>query len=228
MLKKRLLLLASLAFAVAAPCQPPHATAARDLAEVKPETVGFSSQRLERLHAMLQKKVDDQQLPGIVTVLARHGKIVDFRTYGKRDLAFGAPMDKDAIFRIYSMTKPITGVAMMILYEQGKWSPGDPIAKYIPEFAGLKVFKGMDSGGKAIVEDPVHAPNMAELMSHTAGFTYGIFGDTPVDKMYRDSAVLDSGNLQQMIDKLGPDSTAVPARRQVGLQRVRRHPGLSG
>ena len=202
MLKKRLLLLASLAFAVAAPCQPPHATAARDLAEVKPETVGFSSQRLERLHAMLQKKVDDQQLPGIVTVLARHGKIVDFRTYGKRDLASGAPMDKDAIFRIYSMTKPITGVAMMILYEQGKWSPGDPIAKYIPEFAGLKVFKGMDSGGKAIVEDPVHAPNMAELMSHTAGFTYGIFGDTPVDKMYRDSAVLDSGNLQQMIDKL--------------------------
>ena len=202
MLKKRLLLLASLAFAVAAPCQPPHATAARDLAEVKPETVGFSSQRLERLHAMLQKKVDDQQLPGIVTVLARHGKIVDFRTYGKRDLASGAPMDKDAIFRIYSMTKPITGVAMMILYEQGKWSPGDPIAKYIPEFAGLKVFKGMDSGGKAIVEDPVHAPNMAELMSHTAGFTYGIFGATPVDKMYRDAAVLDSGNLQQMIDKL--------------------------
>src|ERR1017187_1652799 len=145
-----------------------------------------------------------------------------------RDLASGAPMEKDAIFRIYSMTKPITGVAMMILYEQGKWSPGDPIAKYIPEFAGLKVFKGMDSGGKAIVEDPVHAPNMAELMSHTAGFTYGIFGDTPVDKMYRDSAVLDSGNLQQMIDKLGPDSTAVPARRQVGLQRVRRHPGPSG
>src|SRR5450631_1701337 len=115
MLKRRWLLPATLVFAMAAPCQSPHPTGARDLAEVKPETVGFSSQRLERLHTLLQRKVDDKQLPGIVTVLARHGKIVDFRTYGKRDLAAGAPVDKDTIFRIYSMTKPITGVAMMIL-----------------------------------------------------------------------------------------------------------------
>ncbi len=156
------------------------ATAAtRDLPEVKPESVGFSSERLEGLHALLRKEVDDKQLAGAVTVLARHGKVVDFQTYGKRDLASGAPMEKDAIFRIYSMTKPVTGVAMMILYEQGKWSPGDPIAKYIPEFAHLKVFKGMDSGGKPILEEPVHAPTIAELMSHTAGFTYGIFGTTP-------------------------------------------------
>src|ERR1017187_7176758 len=119
-----------------------------------------------------------------------------------RDLASGAPMEKDAIFRIYSMTKPITGVAMMILYEQGKWSPGDPIAKYIPEFAHLKVFKGSDAEGKPILEDPVHAPTMAELMSHTAGFTYGIFGTTPVDKMYRDARVLESPNLHEMIDRL--------------------------
>ena len=175
---------------------------ARDLAEVKPEAEGFSSQRLQRLHTLLQKKVEDKQLPGIVTVMARHGKIVDFQTYGKRDLASGAAMDKNTIFRIYSMTKPVTGVAMMILYEQGKWSPGDPIAKYIPEFAHLKVFKGLDPNGQPILEDPVHAPTMAELMSHTAGFTYGIFGTSPVDKMYRDSNILGSANLQQMIDKL--------------------------
>jgi CubicO group peptidase (beta-lactamase class C family) len=180
----------------------PIAAQPRDLAEAKPESVGFSPQRLERLHTLLQKYVDSQQLPGMVTVLARHGKIVDFRTYGKRDLASGAPMEKDAIFRIYSMTKPVTGVAMVILYEQGKWNPGDPIATYIPEFAHLKVFKGTDADGKPILEDPVHPPTMAELMSHNAGFTYGIFGATPVDKMYRDTRVLGSANLQEMIGKL--------------------------
>ena len=96
--------------------------------------------------------------PGIVTVLARHGKIVDFRTYGKRDMASGAPMEKDTIFRIYSMTKPVTGVAMMILYEQGKWSPGDPIAKYIPEFAHLKVFKGWTPTASPIWKTPFTRP----------------------------------------------------------------------
>jgi CubicO group peptidase (beta-lactamase class C family) len=179
-----------------------HQASAKALAEVPPEAEGFSSQRLERLHTLLQKKVDDKQLAGIVTALARHGKIVDFRTYGKKDLATGAPMNRDTIFRIYSMTKPVTGVAMMILYEQGKWSPNDPIAKYIPEFAHLKVFKAKDTSGQPVLEDPAHAPTMAELVSHNAGFTYGIFGATPVDKMYRDANVLGSENLQQMIDKL--------------------------
>ena len=173
-----------------------------DLAEARPETVGFSSQRLERLHAAVQKKIDDKQMPGMVTVLARHGKIVDFQTYGKKDLAGGAPMDKDTIFRIYSMTKPVTGVAMMILYEQGKWNPDDRISQHIPEFAHLKVFKGMDANGQPMLEEPAHPPTMAELMSHNAGFTYGIFGNTAVDKMNRDAGVLRSANLQEMIDKL--------------------------
>jgi CubicO group peptidase (beta-lactamase class C family) len=91
---------------------------------------------------------------------------------------------------------------MMILYEQGKWLPSDPISKYIPEFAHLKVFKGVDADGKMILVDPDHAPTMRELMTHTAGFTYGIFGNTPVDAMYRDQHVLASRNLQEVIDKL--------------------------
>ncbi len=181
-----------------------HAQAgpARDPAGLKPETLGFSPQRLVRLHTVLRKTVDDRQLPSVVSIMARHGKVVDTWSYGKRDLASGAPIDKDTIFRIYSMTKPITGVAMMILYEQGKWIPGDPIAKYIPEFAHLKVYRGADSNGQPILEEPAHAPTMAELMSHTAGFTYGIFGDTVVDKMSREAGVLASANLQQMIGKL--------------------------
>jgi CubicO group peptidase (beta-lactamase class C family) len=173
-----------------------------DMTIVKPESVGFSSERLEQLHAMMQQIVDQKQIAGIVTILARHGKVVDYRTYGVSDLASGKPIQRDAIFRDYSMTKPVTGVAMMILYEQGRWLPSDPIAKYIPEFAHLKVYKGEDADGKMILADPDHAPTMRELMSHTAGFTYGFFGDTPVDKMYREANLFGSKNLQEFIDKV--------------------------
>ena len=180
--------------------QSPHS--ATDLAVTSPESVGFSSTRLERLHALMQQTVDQKQIAGAVTILARHGKVIDYRTYGQRDLASGAPMTKDTIFRDFSMTKPVTGVAMMILYEQGKWFPSDPISKFIPEFAHLRVFKEMGADGKPVLVDPDHAPTMRELMSHTAGFTYGFFGNTPVDKMYRDNPPLSSKNLQEMIDKL--------------------------
>ena len=174
-----------------------------DVVLTKPEAVGFSPERLQRLHANLHREVDEKRFAGVVTLLARHGKIVDFDVYGKQDLASGVPMTKDSIFRVFSMTKTVTAVAMMILYEEGKWRPGDPISKYIPEFAHLKVFKGLDANGQMILEDPAHAPTMAELMSHTAGFTYGLFGDSPVDKMYQSAGVMQSKSLQEMIGKLG-------------------------
>jgi len=172
------------------------------LAVTTPEDLGFSSQRLERLHTAMQQQVDKRQLAGVVTILTRHGKVVEEKAYGQIDIASGAPMTKDTIFRIYSMTKPVTGVAMMILYEEGMWNPEDPISKYIPEFAHLKVFKGMDSSGNMILEDPLHAPTMRELMTHTAGFTYGLFDTGPVDEMYQNQRVLQSQSLQDMIDKL--------------------------
>jgi CubicO group peptidase (beta-lactamase class C family) len=183
-----------------------------DMTVVKPESVGFSSERLERLHAYMKQVIDDKELSGMVTILARHGKVVDYWNYGQRDMASGAPMTKDTIFRDFSMTKPVTAVAMLILYEQGKWLPSDPISKYIPEFAHLKVYKGTDSDGKVITVDPEHAPTMAELMSHTAGFTYGFFGDTPVDKMYREANLLGAKNLQEFIEKLA----AIPLTYQPG------------
>src|SRR6202034_348854 len=173
-----------------------------DLTVVKPESVGFSSERLERLHALMQEAVDKKYQAGMVTILARHGKVVDYRAYGERDLASHAPMTRATIFRDYSMTKPVTAVAMMILYEEGKWLPSDPISKFIPEFAHLKVYNGVDADGKMILVDPDHTPTMRELMSHTAGFTYGFFGDTPVDKMYLQADLLGSKNLQEFIDKL--------------------------
>ena len=180
----------------------PESGGTLDLTLSKPESVGFSSERLERLHALMRGLVDQKQLPGAVTMLARHGKLIDYRAYGQRDWASGAPMTKDVIFRDFSMTKPVTGVAMMILYEQGKWLPSDPIAKYIPEFAHLKVFKGVDAEGKVVVEDPAHPPTMHELMTHTAGFTYGIFGSSPVDKMYQSANLFQSKSLEEVIGKL--------------------------
>jgi CubicO group peptidase (beta-lactamase class C family) len=150
----------------------------------------------------MQQVVDQKQLPGAVTILARHGKVIDYRVYGQRDWATAAPMTKDSIFRDYSMTKPVNAVAMMILYEQGKWLPMDPISKFIPEFAQLKVLRGVDAAGNMIREEPNHSPTMQELMTHTAGFTYGFFGNTPVDKEYTRVAVMDSKSLQEMIDKL--------------------------
>jgi CubicO group peptidase (beta-lactamase class C family) len=187
-----------------------------DVSPAKPETVGFSSERLERLHALMQQEVDQKQLPGIVTLLARHGKVIDYQTYGLRDVASGAPMTKDTIFRAFSMTKPVTGVAMMILYEQGKWLPSDPISKFIPEFAHLKVCKGVDAVGNMILEDPIHPPTMQELMTHTAGFVYGFFGSTPVDKAYQKAGVMQSKSLQEFIDKL----SQIPLAYQPGSQWV--------
>ena len=112
--------LVAMATAIGSAQQQQHAAAtvphASQMAVVKPETVGFSSERLERLHTLMQQAVDKKEVAGVVTLLARHGKIVDYRVYGSRDLATGAPMTKDTIFRDYSMTKPVTGAAMMILY----------------------------------------------------------------------------------------------------------------
>jgi CubicO group peptidase (beta-lactamase class C family) len=188
----------------------------RDLATVQPEAEGFSSQRLVRLDAAMQQVVDKQALAGIVIVMARHGKVVHFKAFGKKDLASGAPMEKDTIFRIFSMSKPVTSTAMMILYEEGKWNPEAPIADYIPEFAHLKVYKGMDKDGKMILEEPEHPPTMRELMTHTAGFSYGFTPNSPVDQMYREQHVLESASLHDMINKLA----GIPLLYQPGTRWV--------
>jgi CubicO group peptidase (beta-lactamase class C family) len=184
---------------------------AAELPIVKPESVGFSSDRLQNLHSLIQNEIDQKELAGAVTILARHGKVVDYRTYGQRDMEKNVPMTKDTIFRAYSMTKPMTGVAMMILYEQGKWLPWHSISDYIPEFAHLKVFNGFDTAGKMVLVDPERPPTIAEVMSHSAGFSYG-FTQSPVDLMYREKKVLQSANLHEMIEKLA----AIPLNYQPG------------
>jgi len=178
------------------------AAAGSEIPETKPELVGFSAERLARLDSSMKALVDSKKLAGMVTVLARHGKVVEEKTYGYADVAGQKPMQKDTIVRIYSMTKPITGIAMMMLYEEGKWKPSDPIARYIPEFRDLKVYTGVDKDGNPSLDKPGHAPTMGELMSHTAGFTYGFFGSTPVDKLYLEADLLNAPNLQEFINRV--------------------------
>ncbi|MBX3478891.1 MAG: beta-lactamase family protein [Caulobacter sp.] len=171
------------------------------LAPVKPESVGFSSERLAKLDASMKALVDQGRVPGVVTYVARHGKVVHYSIYGKADLETGAPLTEDTIFRMYSQTKPVTGVAMMILFEEGRWKLDDPVTKYVPEFKSLKVFKGLDDKGEPILEPVARSATMRELMSHTAGFAYGLVIDNPVDKAYRDSRLLGSKTLQDMVDE---------------------------
>lgn len=158
--------------------------------------------------------VDQRHVAGIVTMLARHGKVVSFDAYGKQSLATGAPMTKDTIFRIYSQSKPLTGAAMMILFEQGKWNFDDPVTRFIPEFANLKVFAGLDKDGKPLLEDPKHPPTMRELVTHTAGFGYGLADDNYVDQQFRAQKVLSSNGLKEMIDKIA----TIPLRFQPGTK----------
>jgi CubicO group peptidase (beta-lactamase class C family) len=202
---------------IAAPCAVPAKPAGADAAVAlspapTPESVGFDSARLKRLDDYMAGVVADGRVAGATTLLARHGKVVEFNTYGKASLATGQSMSRDAIFRIYSMSKPITGVAMMILFEEGKWRLDDPVTRYVPEFKDLKVMTGVGPDGKMTVEDMKRPPTMRELMSHTAGFGYGLGDTNPVDRLYREKRVLGSHGLQEMIDR----TAEIPLKFQPG------------
>ena len=153
-----------------------------------PAAAGFTPAGVAQLNAEMHGLVDSHKLAGVVTLLARHGKVVNLDAYGKQDVSGAAPVTADSIFRIASMTKPICGVAMMQLYEQGKWKLTDAVAKFIPEFAGLKV-KAADGS----LVDQKTPMTMAQLMSHTAGFG--------TNANY-EPAQLSATDLQGMIDKL--------------------------
>ncbi len=170
----------------------------------KAERVGMSTQQLARIEPFFKREyTDPEKLGSVITLVARRGKIVHFGMSGMRDMASADPVSEDDLFRIYSMSKPVTGVAMMILYEEGKFQLSDPLSKYIPEFADLKVFAGVDDKGEMILEEPKRAPTIHDLMRHTAGFTYGYFGNTPVDIAYREAAILNPGiDLKETIKRL--------------------------
>ncbi len=154
-----------------------------------PETVGLSAVALARVDAALGALIAEGKLAGAVTLVARRGKVVHRARLGVKDLASGEPLRDDTIFRIYSMTKPVMAVAMMLLHDQGLWSPDDPISRHLPEFAGVA-----GPGGRA--------PTMGELMTHTAGLGYGFDPNDATDAAYIAAGVWQAADLGEMTRRI--------------------------
>lgn len=178
------------------------------LATVPPEEVGLSSARLERIDRVIQGYVDRKEAAGAVGLVARRGKIAYLKSWGDQDRQAGTAMSDDTIFRIYSMSKPITAVAVMMLYEEGYFTLNDPVAKFLPELASMQIqteTRNPDTKEITTNNRPAkHLITIRDLLRHTAGFSYGIFGNTKVDQQYRKAGILtEDETLEAMVSKLG-------------------------
>lgn len=150
----------------------------------KPEDVGLSSTRLDLIQPWIRIYLDDGKLPGATILVARHGKTVYCKTFGLRDLEAGLPMRTDTILRLYSMTKPITAVALLMLYEEGRLQLDDPVAEFIPGFKDLRVY--VSGEGDDMVTEPLCRPmTLHHLLTHTSGLTYGFGEEGPIPELYQ-------------------------------------------
>ncbi len=192
--------------------------AAAPIATESPAEAGFSSVRLARLNRWIRRQIAARREAGAVVLIARNGKIADLKAYGWANLATHAPMRVNDLFRLYSMTKPVTAVALLTLYEQGKLLLTDPLSRYIPAFAHVKVFAGLDAHGRMILVKPKRPITIEDLLRHTAGFTYAIFGNTPVDKAYR-AAGIEYGKVKS-VRQLTDDLAREPLLYQPGKRWV--------
>src|ERR1700704_6554644 len=173
------------------------------------EQAGLSTAGLARIDAYIKNEIDQNKIPGATMLIQRNGKTAYFNSFGVRDPGTKAPMTPDTIFRIYSMSKPITTVAAMMLVEEGKLQLNDPLSKYIPSFANVKVGvekKGED-GTMGLEMVPAKRPiTIQDLMRHTSGITYGFFGEGLVKKAYVDAHVgageFDNAEFAEKIAKL--------------------------
>ncbi len=177
------------------------------IATTAPAAVGLSQERLDRITQVLDRSVENGHVAGAIGVVARRGKIAYWHATGMADREAGREMAHDTIFRIYSMTKPIVGVGLMMLYEEGKFSLKDEVGRHIPELGGLKVW----ANGRAV--DATREMTVQDLMRHTSGMTYGIFGDSHVDELYVDADVLaDNESVEHFVSKLAK----LPLKHQPG------------
>lgn len=179
------------------------ATSSPPLPVAAPETVGLSPQLLRQVPTALEQLVDDGKIAGAVVAVARDGRLVLHEAVGYADKEDQRPMATDSIFRIYSMTKPITSVGVMMLVEQGQLSLDDPVSQYLPELAHPQVYVAGE-GDEAEFEPAEREITVRDLLRHTSGYTYGFFGDTYVDKQYRRAAVLfPNTDLETTVAKIG-------------------------
>src|SRR5580704_366849 len=149
----------------------------------KPESVGLSSARLERLSQAIKQDVDHGRMPGAVVAIARKGKLAYYESFGLVDKAAGTQMPKDAIFALASMTKPMVAVATLMLAEQGDLLLNDPVGNYLPELKDMKV------AGLKGIEPARRQPTLQDMLRHTAGVSYGNRGDTPLHKLYESKLI---------------------------------------
>jgi len=180
----------------------------------RPETVGLSSSRLARIGQAMQKYVDGEKLAGTLTLVARHGKIAYFEPLGLMDVEAQKPMERDTIFRIYSMSKPITSVAVMMLYEKGEFLLTDPVHEFIPAFADVRVLTQMPTGIDLV--PPQRAITIHDLLTHTAGLAYGL-EESYIDQLYQ-QAVWDP--LQR-----DPEATLAKEVEAIATVPLAYHPG---
>ena len=152
--------------------------------EIDPAAVGFDAARLGRIDRHFARYVDDNKLPGWHVVVSRRGQVVHSSTYGRRDLDAGLPFENDTVVRMFSMTKPITSVAAMMLYEEGAFALKEPVRTFIPEFADTPVYTG-GSHVRPVVEPQTEPMRVWHLLTHTSGLTYGFHNTHPVDALYR-------------------------------------------
>jgi CubicO group peptidase (beta-lactamase class C family) len=198
--------------------QPLGAQQPQPLPSAAPESVGISAERLERMHRGMQGFVDRHEAGGIVTLVAREGKVVDLQAVGFQDVESNKPMRTDTIFRIASMSKPITSVAVMMLYEEGKLQLTDPISKYLPVFKNQRVVSGAEAS--AVNTVPVRRDiTIRDLLTHRSGLSYGFLDNGPVGAAYRASGVSDGltvtpGTIAENVDKLA----ATPLLSQPGAE----------
>ena len=173
----------------------------KDLPSAKPEDVGLSSERLARMDKSIHAYVDAGRTPGVVTLIARHGKVVHLDAYGKADLASGRPTRADDIFRMYSMTKPITSTALLMLFEEGRFQLTEPLSRYLPGFADAKVYGGTSPDGSMRLDALKRPITIQDIFRHTAGFSYGQ-GSGAVDKAYIEAGVMESKDLSEFMGKM--------------------------
>ena len=173
---------------------------AEEIARATPQEMGLAAAKLDQVKTIVQTMVDKHRAAGAVVLVARRGKIVQIVCVGKMDTATGKPMRPEAIFRIYSMTKPITSVAALMLADDGKLALDDPVRHYLPEFKGLRVHTG--KGDETV--PAAREMTVRDLLRHTSGLSYGLLGDSAVDRLYRANKIGDrEDTLADLVRKLG-------------------------
>ena len=190
-----------------------------EISITKPEDVGLSSERLNRISETLKAHTEKGVIPGAVVLVARRGKIAYFESFGVRNLGTGSPMQKDTIFQIYSMSKPITSVAAMQLHEQGRFYLGDPVSKFISEFNQMEV--GIEktdptTGEKTFSTEPAKSQiTMHDLLRHTSGLTYGFMGTSKINMMYKEAGL---SNPDQTLEEMVMKISKLPLTSQPGTR----------